>query len=237
VDYAFNHGMGGHCPRHVRDAAHLSALPYWDILRKSLRLGIFRFRWQPENEYRREATFLNPDVLPADIVDYIWQPWCEDSCDLPPGKRLQIGLLACLLHRHRPVPGLQYADEHHPLFSQPLLELCLRIPTYTLLRGGVDRAVERAAFRDCVPEPIILRQNKGSIATAFMSKMRESLPFVRDLLLDGILVRERIIERSSLEAYLAANRPTNPRMLWPFLSCIAAEVWARKWDATGWRLS
>jgi hypothetical protein len=28
----------------------------------------------------------------------------------------------------------------------------------------------------------------------------------------------------------------NSRMLWPFFSCIAAEVWARKWAAAAWRL-
>jgi asparagine synthase (glutamine-hydrolysing) len=175
--------------------------------------------------------------LPGNIVDYVWQPWTEDTSNLSPGKRWQISLLACLIHRHRPVPGLQYAEQHHPLFSQPLFELCLRIPVYTLLRGGIDRALERAAFRDCVPQPIIRRENKGTIATTFMSKIRESLPFIRDLLLDGVLAQERIIERSSLEPYLAANRPMNHRVLWPFLSCIAAEVWARKWAAAAWRLA
>ena len=236
VDFVFQHGTGGDFSRHVRDAARLSRSSYWGILRKSLGLGLLRFGWRPENEYRRKVTFLNPAILPTDIIDYVWQPWSDESSDLPPGKRWQIGLLACLIHRHRPLPGLQYADEHHPLMSQPLLELCLRIPTYTLLWGGIDRALERTAFRDCVPEPIIRRENKGSIGTAFMSKVRESLPFIRDLLLDGVLVRERIIVRSSLEAYLAGNRPMNPQVLWPFLSCMAAEVWARKWAASGWRL-
>jgi asparagine synthase (glutamine-hydrolysing) len=237
VDYAFRHGITGDFSKHLRDAVRLSGSSYWGVLHKSIRLGLFRSGWQPEDEYHREGTFLNPDALPANIVDYIWQPWSQDTADLPPGKRWQISLLASLIHRHRPVPGLQYADQHHPLFSQPLLELCLRIPIYTLLRGGIDRALERAAFRDCVPQSIVRRENKGSVATAFMSKVRESLPFIRDLLLDGFLVQERIIERSSLEPYLAANRPMNPRILWPFLSCIAAEVWARKWAAAAWHLA
>jgi asparagine synthase (glutamine-hydrolysing) len=237
VDYAFRHGITGDFSKHVRDTVRLSRLTYWGVIRKSIRLGLFRAHWQPEDEYHREATFLNPEILPPNIVDYVWQPWLENSSDLPPGKRWQIGLLACLIHRHRSIPGLQYADQHHPLFSQPLFELCLRIPIYTLLRGGIDRALERAAFRDCVPESIIQRENKGTVATAFMSKIRESLPFMRELLLDGVLVQERIIERSSLAPYLAANRPMNLRVLWPFLSCIAAEVWARKWADTAWRLA
>ena len=236
VDYAFRHGVAGDFPKHVRDTVRLSRSSYWEVLEKSIRLGLFRCHWQPDDEYSIQATFLNPEVVPENIADYIWEPWLDNTSDLPPGKRWQICLLASLIHRHRPVPGLQYADQHHPLFSQPLFELCLKIPVYTLLRGGIDRALERAAFRDCVPESIIQRENKATISTGFMSKLRESLPFIRDLLLDGVLVKERIIERASLAPYLTANRPMNHRVLWPFLSCFAAEVWARKWADAGWRL-
>ena len=236
VDYAFNHGVTGDFSRCVRDAIRRSKLSYWGVLQRSIRLGLFRGGWQPEDEYDRDAFFVNPEILPADIADYVWQTWQADASDLPPGKRWQICLLGCLLHRHRPVPELQYVGDLHPLFSQPLVELCLRIPLYTLLQGGRDRALERAAFRDCVPEAIIRREQKGTVALTIMSKIRECLPFLRELVLDGVLVNERIIERAAVEPYLAGNRPTNDRVLWPLLSCIAAEVWARKWDAAAWRL-
>jgi asparagine synthase (glutamine-hydrolysing) len=236
VDYAFRHGLRGDFSNHGRDAVRLSRQSYWGVLGKSMRLGLIRSRWRPEDEYSRKPAFLNPAILPANIVDYIWQPWSGGASDLPPGKRWQISLLACLIHRHRPIPGLQAAEDHHPLFSQPLFELCLRIPIYTLLRGGINRSLERYAFRDCVPEQIIRRQNKGTIGTSFMSKIRESLPFIRGLILDGVLVREKILDRSALEPFLSADRPINHNVLWPFLSCVAAEIWARKWDASDWRL-
>jgi asparagine synthase (glutamine-hydrolysing) len=236
VDYAFRHGITGDFPQCVRDAVRRSRLSYWTVLERSVRLGLLRGHWHPEDQYHREATFLNPAIVPTNIAGYVWQTWSEDKSDIPPGKLWQISLLACLIHRHRPVPELQYAAEHHPLFSQPLVELCLRIPIYTLLRGGIDRALERAAFRDVVPGPIIRRENKGTVAISAMSKIRECLPFLRELVLDGVLVRERIIDRSALEPYLAGNRPMNNLMLWPFFSCIAAEVWAQKWAAAAWRL-
>ncbi|MGO8858179.1 MAG: asparagine synthase-related protein [Steroidobacteraceae bacterium] len=236
VDYAFRHGLTGDFSGHVRSAIRRSGLSYWGVLGRSLRLGLLRAEWRPEDEYHREVTFLNPAIVPANIADYVWQPWLADASDLPPGKRWQICLLGRLIHRHRPVPELQYASEHHPLFSQPLFELCLRIPTYTLAHGGIDRAVERAAFADRVPEQIIRRENKGSVSTSLMSKIRECRPFLRDLVLDGVLVKERIIERASLEPFLAGNRPVNHEVFWPFLSCIAAEVWARKWADVAWRL-
>jgi asparagine synthase (glutamine-hydrolysing) len=236
VDHAFRHGIAGGFPARVCDAARLSKISYWGVVQKAIRLGLFRSTWHPEDEYHRAPMFLNPEVIQPDLANYIWQPWTDDASDLPPGKRWQIGLLGFLIHRHRPLPELRYTAEHHPLFSQPLFELCLQIPTYTFLHGGVNRALQRAAFQDCVPESIIRRQNKGTVSTSFMCKIRESLPFIRDLLLGGVLVQERIIERSTLEPFLAADRPLTNRALWPFLSCFAAEVWVRKWVASAWRL-
>ncbi len=236
IDYAFRHGLTGEFSGHARAAIRRSGLSYWGVLGKALRLGLFGAAWQPEDQYDREATFLNPDLMPVKIAEYIWQPWLSDASDLPPGKRYQICLLASLIHRHRPVPELQYACEHHPLFSQPLIELCLRIPIYTLLRGGTDRALERAAFRDCVPEAIIRRESKGTVSITLMNKIRECLPFLRDLVLDGVLVKQGIVDRKSLEPFLAGNRPVSNRVFWPFFSCIAAEVWARKWADSAWRV-
>jgi len=236
VDYAFERGLSGEFAAHVRGAIRQSGSSLWDVLGKTIRQGLCRRPWRPHLDQHRPPPFLNPAVVPADIGSYIWQPWSADASDLPPGKRLRICLLAWLIHRHRPVPELQYAGEHHPLFSQPLMELCLEVPIYTLVQGGIDRALERAAFRDCVPDRIIRRENKGSVNTTLMSKMRECLPFLRELMLGGVLAQERIIDRSALEPFLVGNRPLNQSVLWPFLSCIAAEVWARKWAADGWRI-
>jgi len=236
VDYAFERGLGSGFAPHVRGAIRQSGSSLWGVLGKTVRFGLCRGPWRPHLGQHQRPAFLNPAIVPTDIDSYIWQPWSADASDLPPGKRLQICLLAWLIHRHRPVPELQYASEHHPLFSQPLMELCLETPIYTLVQGGMNRALERAAFRDCVPERIIRRENKGSVTTTVMGKMRECLPFLRDLVLGGVLAQERIIVRSALEPFLVANRPLNHEVLWPFMSCIAAEVWARKWAADGWRI-
>jgi asparagine synthase (glutamine-hydrolysing) len=236
VDYAFERGLTSGLAAHVRGAVRQSGSSLWGVLGKAIRLGVCRGPWQPHLDQHRWPAFLNPSLVQVDIGSYIWQPWSADASDLPPGKRLQICVLAWLIHRHRPVPELEYASEHHPLFSQPLMELCLEIPIYTLVQGGVNRALERAAFRDCVPDRIIRRENKGSVTTTVMSKIRECHPFLRDLVLGGVLAQERIIERPALEPFLVANRPLNQDVLWPFMSCIAAEVWARKWAADGWRI-
>lgn len=237
VDYAFRHGLGGEFMHCLRDAARRSRSSYWHVLAKSIRLGLLDAGGTPEREYDRTLTFLNPEAIPSDLAEYIWVPWANDAADLPPGKRWQVCLLAFLLHRHRPMPELQFASQLHPLFSQPLVELCLRIPIHVLGRGGIDRAVERAAFRDCVPEEIIRRENKATVALGMMSKVRECMPFLSELLLDGVLVAGRILNRSALMPYLTANRPLSDAAVRPFFACMAAEIWARKWAASDWRLA
>ncbi|MFL6604477.1 MAG: asparagine synthase-related protein [Steroidobacteraceae bacterium] len=234
IDYFHTHGMFSSFGPALRDAVKLSRRSYWDVLGSALWLGSFKARWKPEDFKRRQNVFVNPEVFPTDIAEYVWQPWSSDSSDIPVGKRLQIAIIAELLSRHRAIPG-QFAREHHPLMSQPLLELCIRIPTYTLLRGGRDRALARAAFHGCVPDEILRRRNKGTNAGSTMDKLRESSGFVRELLLDGILVREGILQRQALEPYLCAGRPVDAQSHWPLHSAIAAEVWARKWEQRAWR--
>jgi asparagine synthase (glutamine-hydrolysing) len=237
IDYVFRHGIGPRFYGCVADAARRSRRSYWQVLGRAIRLGLLWPGGTPEREYDRAFTFLNPEAIPRDLPAYIWVPWTNDAADIAPGKRWQISLLAFLLHRHRPIPELQFASQVHPLFSQPLVELCLRIPIDVLLRGGDDRALERAAFRDCVPEQIIRRENKATVGQGMMSKVRESMPFLRELLLDGVLVAARVLDRNALMPYLMSNRPLVERAVRPFFSCLAAEIWARKWSAGGWRLS
>ena len=236
IDYAFVHGLGGRFREHVRGAVKQSKASYWQVMGKSIQTGYLRGPWHPENQFRRSRMFTNADVHLDKLKSYVWQPWLSGAEDLPPGKRWQICLLAWLIHRHRPMKPMTYGNEHHPLFSQPLIELVLRIPVFTLAQGGVDRALERAAFSDCVPQRILRRENKGTIAATLMSELRTYGPFFRDLVTEGVLVREKIVELSALQPYLRQNRPVDHCVLGPFLACLAAEVWARQWETSRWRV-
>jgi asparagine synthase (glutamine-hydrolysing) len=148
---------------------------------------------------------------------------------LPTGKQCQIHFLSELLNRHRPPPFADRVEEHHPLMSQPLIELCLRIPIYLLVAGGRQRSLARHAFREYVPPAIYNREDKGGTGTRLVDRIRESAPFLKDLLLDGLLVHEGIVERAALERHLIHGQPLRSSQLTSLLACIAAESWARTW--------
>jgi asparagine synthase (glutamine-hydrolysing) len=225
ADYLETRGLRPGFIAAVRDAAVLSRQPYWFVLRSaySRRRGT---RTAP-NSLAQTACFVAPAALPADVDAYVSHPWAADAGELPRGKQMQIRFLSQVVNRHRPIARLEGAPQHHPLLSQPLMEVCLQIPTYFLLRGGRERGLAREAFQDRVPAQILRRRDKGSIVSHATEMLRQSEPFVRDLLLDGVLAGAGVIVRKELEPYIVQGQPFREEHLMPLLACIAAEVWVR----------
>jgi hypothetical protein len=59
------------------------------------------------------------------------------------------------------------------------------------------------------------------------SFIRENVGVLKPLLLDGFLVREKLVSRSQMESCL--SRPLGDMQLFPMLACISGELWARTW--------
>ncbi len=226
-DFIRNHGVRRGLVAAVRDAARVSQISFWSVARSTWKHLGPRKRWMPEGLTDRKAFFVNRDALPEDLTSYMLHPWAGTAQELPHGKQLHIYLLGELVNRHRPIGNLEYAPEHHPLISQPLMELCLRIPSYVLLSGGTQRALARLAFTDVVPPAILAREDKGGTTNFIVSLIRNSAPFLRELLLDGFLAQERIINRQALEYYLDESHPMRIEHLFPLIACITSEVWVR----------
>jgi Asparagine synthase len=167
-------------------------------------MGMLRSRWDPINASNRFNRLLNSEVVaalrekapptgPSAAVPYV-----------PPGKQLQIHSI--VRHTLGGAPVFRDADgiEHtSPLLSQPLVEVCLSIPTYILVRQGWDRAVAREAFKGCVPQEILRRRSKGFQENYTSEVFRRNRGFVRELLLDGYLMRENLLHRERLESALS----------------------------------
>ena len=224
-DYLDTRGLRPGLIAAVHDAARLSRQPYWFVLESAFSRR--RNAGAGSKSLARAPHFVNPAALPAEINQYVSHPWAADAEDLPLGKQMQIRFLAEVANRHRPIGRLERAPQHHPLLSQLLMQVCLQIPTYHLLRGGRDRALAREAFADRVPWQILRRRDKGSIVMHATDMIRQSEPFVRELLLGGVLADAGVLIRKDLEPYLVKGNPFREEHLPPLLACIAAEVWAR----------
>jgi asparagine synthase (glutamine-hydrolysing) len=121
-----------------------------------------------------------------------------------------------------------------PLLSQPLMELCLRIPAYVHTAAGWDRAVERRAFSDVVHPDIILRRRKGAVSAEMRTMLQTNLPFVRELMLDGLLVRERLLDRRKVEQALSGANVALSAAAGEILGDhLSVEAWLQRWTRGG----
>lgn len=117
-----------------------------------------------------------------------------------------------------------------PLISQPLLELALSIPTYTLVTGGRDRGLARRAFSNDLPQELLARRTKSSSSNLLFEAYCRNKSLAREILLNGLLVREGLLQRDKVEEFF--NRACDceaPGFVDLFVVHLELELWLQSW--------
>lgn len=203
------------------DVAERASCTWWQAASATLRRMVRLRTWR----WIEDRRFLSKDVLLSDSDPH---PWLRAPALSLPGKREHVASLVQVQH---------FLDRRltrdatllHPLMAQPLLELCLAIPTWSWVRGGIDRAVAREAFRDLLPHSIIQRRTKGSLQGLFhryFAHMREP---VRELLLTGELRRLGMIESAAVEQAFADGSWAEDDVQMRLSEMAALELWLQSW--------
>ncbi len=205
--------------RTIDDIAARAGCTWWDVLKAAVRRGVKgRRRW------KEDCSLLNRDaLLPAPEL----HPWLDLPRRTPPGKRQHVEALVHIQHfLDRAVHPGRYAL--HPLMAQPLLELCLRIPTWLWLSNGRDRAVARDAFKGFLPELVLERRTKGSLQSLFDRSFQRLSGEIKERLLGGELRRLGIIDAHAIEqAFQVADHDELVQMR--LTEMTALELWLQSW--------
>ena len=116
-----------------------------------------------------------------------------------------------------------------PIYSQPLIELVLRIPADVLFTGGQDRGLARRAFRGDVAAPILNRLWKDRAGDFHEQLIRRNLDWLREVFLDGVLVGEGLLDRAAVERALTPGLTKSEVYPGELLRHLDTEIWARQW--------
>ncbi|MGH8187965.1 MAG: asparagine synthase-related protein, partial [Steroidobacteraceae bacterium] len=124
-----------------------------------------------------------------------------------------------------------------PIYAQPVTELCLRIPADVLFAEGRDRGLARQAFAGDVPDAILRRLWKDRPGDFHEQVIARNLGWLRQMLLDGVLVREGMLDRAALERALAEGPTKTDVFAGEILRHLDTETWVRQWtrERTGIR--
>jgi asparagine synthase (glutamine-hydrolysing) len=127
-------------------------------------------------------------------------------------------------------PADQPAPEYvSPLLSQPVVELCLRIPSYVLFENGNDRGLARRAFAAEIPPEILSRQWKDRVQGFTESILLHGRTFARELLLDGVLVKQGLLDARKIETALSGRDARSTVSVGEILDHLVVEAWLRSW--------
>jgi len=208
LDYAISHPFGSDLGRQIGSAATLSRESLVRVLGKVIKYGYLRFELPPLSTLSVSPNLLTSDALSALSTDISRHPWIDAATHLCPGKRNHVrGITDSVPLYHRTFRRERIAPSIHPLGSQPVVETCLRIPTYVLLADGRSRGLARRAFRDILPREVSERFVKGTGMSLAQNLVRRNMTRIKEHLLDGPLVQEHILDRRKLEAYLIDEQP------------------------------
>jgi len=203
----------------IRDLAHLHQTTLWNVALLTLR----KLRRGPRAPYVADRSFVAAHVR-AD--DYPPHPWTEAPAGTLPGDRERIIELAgCQAFRDAvPRGGLPF---RMPLLSQPVVEACLRTPTWMWVEGGMNRAVARSAFADRLPPDILHRRSKGTYMSYLGVAYRDRKWEMRDYLLSGGLHAHGLLDALQLDQFIARDLPPRDRSFTRIFELCMIENWVR----------
>lgn len=149
-----------------------------------------------------------------------------------PGKMTHLELLLRTQNFIHPVTGRADPLQFSPLMSQPLVELCLSIPTWIWCQGGINRALARAAFAQDLPSSIVRRVSKAGPDSAMREIFTHNHVLIRDMLLGGLLMSNGLLDAAAIEQALMADPHGDDPVIYRLLDLVEAEAWARSWQGT-----
>lgn len=172
-----------------------------------------------------DRSFLSQDIQHSISNDD--HPWLAVSRDAMPGK---VRHVHCIMGIENHLEGYSretVAPMVAPLLSQPIVETCLRIPTWMWCRGARDRALAREAYADCLPATILSRSDKGTPFGFALQVFEKNRATLCEMLLEGSLARQHLLDRNAIETCLARDDPAAGLAHYRLLCIADVEAWAQ----------
>ena len=197
-----------------------------NVLLRAVRRAYLRsaaYRWSPELRFLSRAAQFGGSVAVA-------HPWLEPPRGSTPGTAAHIAMVVAA-QSWAEVGEPRALASASPLVAQPVVEACLRVPSWWWFAEGRNRAIAREAFEGMLPDETLKRSSKGS-PDSFVAELFElNRPMLRAMLLDGRLRAEGILDAQAVEQVLADPRPAVGADYRRIMRLADVEAWAANWTA------
>jgi asparagine synthase (glutamine-hydrolysing) len=248
-EYIHRHGYGPSLLSVAREVADRRRLSIWAVLRDAIRGARvshrkahwtqYLFNIQKDARALAQSTLIHADAFADALnnIDRYTNPWFRSVSGVPLSKLWTICALQPDMYAESPLRGPDDPSMAVPLASQPLVDLALRIPAYLTIRNGQDRILARDAFATELTPEILSRTSKGSSDVWSKKLLARNIQFLRGFLLDGVLARERVLDRELLDSVLVAGPSRTKLMHNRLIRHLYTEGWLRGWQSKVMRVA
>lgn len=232
TDYLRRHGPRFAALRLASEVALRAERSTGAVLLSSIRNWLFGAKMREQTS----ALLMGSRLVSAQLRDAFAMPesyphpWFSHRGHVPWDVIRRLGVLVTTPEFYNVIDAAQPEPELiSPLYAQPAVELFLRIPIHVHAEGGRDRGLARRAFAREVPEPILQRLWKDRAPGFHSELLLRNLDLVRELFLDGVLVREGLLDRAAVEAALAPGPSKTEVLPVEIYRHLDVEIWTRHW--------
>lgn len=179
---------------------------------------------------RMSRSGIAPGLLSGVTAERCLHPLYFEDEAVTKGKAFQV-LSSCFCateyyNVHDPAAGIERCEL---LLSQPIVEACLRIPSWLLAYRGINRGLARMAFAKELPEAVVKRTSKSTPEDVYDDFVRRHRDRISAFLMDGWLVGNGIFDPDSLRKLFDGDGESDASFSHPIVQLVGWEAWARNW--------
>jgi asparagine synthase (glutamine-hydrolysing) len=230
--YLRRRGLGLAVLRLAAESASVLRQTAWQALHGALRMWVTGRSLTTLTGVNSEARRLvTEDVARECEATPAIHPWFAEVRHVPWEPVSKLGMLLGTpdLYNGQAQPSASGPEIVAPIYSQPVIELALRIPADVLFADGRDRGLARRAFRGDVAQPILNRSWKDRAGDFHDQLIHRNRDWLRQIFLDGVLVGEGLLDRAAVERALAPGLVKSEVFPGELLRHLDTEIWARQW--------
>jgi len=191
---------------------------------KAARVTAKKLLRTPKSPYKADRTFLARSLAP-DCPDA--HPWLNQPRNALLGDRERIADLAGTQTFRDCAPRGSKRWHRMPLLSQPVVETCLRAPSWMAIADGRNRAVARSAFADLLPQEVLHRRSKGTFMNYSGAVYQRNKMQLREFLLSGALQQHQLLDVAALQQFFKTDLPPRNRSFMRVFELSMIENWVR----------
>jgi asparagine synthase (glutamine-hydrolysing) len=186
----------------IRDMSMLHQCTYW----KAGHLALRKLLRGAKAPYKADRSLLDPSIV-AFAPDP--HPWFIAPTGALPGDQERIADLVGTQMFRDSAPRGSTHWLRLPLLSQPVVEACLKVPSWMWITGGENRTVARSAFAGQLPRSVLERRSKGTFMNYLGAIYQRNKTQMCQYLLTGQLQEHRLLDADTLIQFL--EEPPTPR--------------------------